>query len=136
MNLNSIKYHHIGFLVRDINEAIKWYKDVLGFNTLVPPGICKMQIENRKGYRCMIKNDAGFCLELEQRTDIPFPDNKSPVITHFSVEVDNIEAMCDHLLKHNIKLDNNGKIITVPDKKLIYFTGLDEIRIELVERLK
>ena len=134
MSINSIKFDHVGFAVKNINEAIKWYSEVLGFTKLTPPGICKMDMMGHKGYRCMIENNNGICLELEQRTDINFPDNLSPIISHFSLNIESIESMRDYLNRfNNIILDNNGEILEKPDKRILYFTGLDGIRIELIQ---
>ena len=134
MGINSIQFDHIGFAVKDINEAVKWYSDVLGFTKLIPPGICEMDLMGHKGYRCIIQNKNGFCLELEQRTDINFPDNQSPIISHFSINVDDIESTRELLQKsNNVHLDNEGKIINKPGKKIIYMTGLDGIRIEIIQ---
>ena len=134
MSINSIKFDHVGFAVKNINEAIKWYSEVLGFTKLTPPGICKMDMMGHKGYRCMIENNNGICLELEQRTDINFPDNLSPIISHFSLNIESIESMRDHLNRfNNIILDNNGEILEKPDKRILYFAGLDGIRIELIQ---
>ena len=134
MSINSIQFDHIGFAVKNINEAIKWYADVLGFSKLVPPGICKMDLMWLKGYRCMIENDNGVCLELEQRSDIHFPDNQSPIISHFSINVDDIEITHKQLIKaDNVRLDNQGEIIDKPNKRIMYMTGLDGIRIEIIQ---
>jgi len=93
-----------------------------------------MDLMGHKGYRCIIQNKNGFCLELEQRTDINFPDNQSPIISHFSINVDDIESTRELLQKtDNVHLDNEGKIINKPGKKIIYMTGLDGIRIEIIQ---
>lgn len=137
MNLCSIGFDHIGFAVRDIRTAIQWYSDVLGFSKLLPPGICEMDLMGHKGYRCMIENSNGVCLELEQRTDVEFPKNQSPLISHFSLNVDDIEAMRTHLLAaENVCLDDDGKISDKPDKRILYLTGLDGIRIEIIQNDK
>ena len=136
MSINSIQFDHIGFAVKNINESIKWYSDVLGFTKLTPPGVCKMDMMGHKGYRCIIENNNGVCLELEQRTDISFPDNLSPIISHFSINVDDIEKMRKELQRaNNVCLDNKGKIIDKPDKKIMYMTGLDGIRIEIIQNI-
>ena len=134
MNICSVGFDHIGFSVRDIRSAIKWYSDVFGFSTLIPPGICEMNLMGHKGYRCMIQNSTGVCLELEQRTDVEFPRNQSPLISHFSLNVEDIEAMRAHLLSvKNVALDNDGEIVNKPDKQILYITGLDGIRIEIIQ---
>ena len=134
MNLNSVKFDHIGFAVKDIQNAIKWYAEVLGFTQLVHPGICEMDLMGHKGYRCMIENENGVCLELEQRTDIEFPNNQSPLISHFSLNVDDLETMRNHLKKFNdVILDNDGVIVEKPNIRILYFTGLDGIRVELIQ---
>ena len=134
MSINSIQFDHIGFAVKNINEAIKWYAKVLGFTKLTPPGVCAMDLMGHKGYRCIIENKNGVCLELEQRTDINFPNNHSPIISHFSINVDDIEIIREHLQKaDNVHLDNEGKIVDKPDKKIMYMTGLDGIRIEIIQ---
>jgi len=135
MGIENIKFHHIGFAVKDINQAIKWYADILGFTKLMHPGICEMDLMEHKGYRCIIQNNNGVCLELEQRTDTEFPDNQSPIISHFSLEVDDIEMIREHLKENKIDLDNDGIIVDKPDKRILYFTGSDEIRIELIQNV-
>ena len=133
MAIGNITFDHIGFAVRDIQKAIEWYGLILGFDTLVPPGVCEMVLMGHKGYRCLIENANGDCLELEQRTDAPYPDNRSPIISHFGLNVANLEAMREHLKNHNVDLDDNGEISEKPDKRILYMTGLDGIRIELIE---
>lgn len=136
MSLKNIRLSHIGFAVRDIEYTIQWYSKVLGFSKLLAPGICKMDIMGHKGFRCIIQNPAGLSLELEQRTDVPFPNGKSPIISHFSLEVDDIQAMQNHLKKHNIIPQNENCIVDKGIVKILYFTGLDDIRIELIQHLK
>ncbi|MCP4179682.1 MAG: hypothetical protein GY756_18135 [bacterium] len=134
MDINNIKFDHIGFAVKDIHKAITWYKDVLGFDKLLPPGICEMDLMGHKGYRCIIGNKNGACLELEQRTDTGFPNNQSPLISHFSLTVGNIEAMREHLKNSNDAfVDSGGTITEKLDKRIMYFTGIDGIRIELIQ---
>ena len=136
MGIDDIKFDHVGFAVKDIAEAIKWYAEVLGFSKLMPPGICKMDLMGHKGYRCMIQNNSGVCLELEQRTDISFPDNHSPIISHFSINVDDIEGTREQLKQSdNVFLDNDGEIADKPDKRIMYMTGLDGIRIEIIQNI-
>lgn len=133
MTLKNIKFDHIGFAVKDINKAIEWYGLILGFDILAPPGVCEMDLMGHKGYRCIVKNANNDCLEFEQRTDKPYPDNQSAIISHFSLNVANLEEMRTHLVKNNVDLDDEGKISEKPDKRILYMTGLDGIRIELIE---
>ncbi len=133
MTTGTITFDHIGFAVKDIDKAIEWYSSVLGFDTLVPPGVCEMVLMGHRGYRCIIKNANGVCLELEQRTDKAFPDNQSAIISHFSLNVTNLEKIREHLTRNNVDLDDEGRITEKPDKRIMYMTGLDGVRIELIE---
>ena len=136
MTLPKITQDHIGFAVRDIRKALDWYAKVLGFKKLLPPGICEMDLMGHQGYRCMIRNDQGVCLELEQRTDQPFPTNLSPIISHFCLETDGIETMQDHLKEHGIIPKDENWIVDKGPVKILYFTGIDNIRIELIQHIK
>jgi catechol 2,3-dioxygenase-like lactoylglutathione lyase family enzyme len=136
MALTRITQDHIGFAVRDIHKALDWYAKVLGFTRLLPPGICKMDLMGHQGYRCIIQNDQGVCLELEQRTDQPFPTNSSPIISHFCLQADGIETMQDHLKEHGIIPKDENWIVDKGVVKILYFTGMDNIRIELIQHIK
>ena len=130
----NIMIDHIGFAVKDIKAAVKWYSEVLGFDELVPPGICEMVLMGHKGLRCMIRNRNGATLEMEQRFDIPFPSNQSPLISHFSLNVEDLEIVRDNLRnKVDVFLDNEGEIVDKPDKRILYITDPDGIRIELIQ---
>lgn len=136
MRTENIKLNHIGFAVKDINKAIEWYGKILGFNKLVPPGICKMDLMGHKGYRCIIQNNNGDRLELEQRLDVDFPDNKAPIISHISLEVDDIEEMQRMLKEYNVIGDKDSLIVKKTDISILYFNGLDGIRIELIQKMQ
>jgi len=130
-----IHHSHIGFAVRDIAKAKQWFAELLGFNTVLPPGITKMKLMEHKGYRCMIANQNGVVLELEQRTDCPFPKNTDAIISHFSLEVENIQALEKHLRSKNV-LHENDQLISHDQVRILYFTGIDGVRIELIEYCK
>ncbi len=133
MAIENIQFSHVGFAVRDIHKAIEWYADILGFNTLLPPGVMKMDLMGHEGLRCMIQNNQGVCLELESRSDIDFPSNISPIISHFSLEVEDIEAMQNHLKEKGVISKNENLIVDKKIVKILYFTGLDGVRIELIQ---
>lgn len=88
MKHTIIRFHHVGIEVRDIEEEIKFFCEVLGFETvkiIEPFKVVHLAKEN------------GFILEL-------LCTNQHSNKVHFGFSVTNIEGIRERLLKLDSKL--------------------------------
>ncbi len=98
------KVSHIGMAVKNLDRAIKFYRDVL-----------QMEVRGRKkvadqGIEVAFLNIGGSTeLELiaplnENSTVAKFLEKRGPGIHHICFEVDDIESQIDHLTEHGVEM--------------------------------
>jgi len=131
----EVKVNHIAFDVENIDVTYEWFKKYFGFNEILPPGKVEIKAGIRKGVRCCIGNKAGDVLELNQyEGEYTIPDNKKGAINHLSFTVDDVEYYYKKLLENNL-LTRGEKIYKPGPVKILYFTGINGVELELIEIL-
>ncbi len=86
-----MKIDHIGIIVRDLDQSVRLYKDLLNL---------PMIFEENKGWRSAILYTESGKLELMQPTDENSPVGKALAkrgegVHHLAIEVDDVQAYLD-----------------------------------------
>lgn len=129
----EVKVNHIALNVENIETTYEWFKKYFGFNEILMPGKVEIKAGIRKGFRCSIGNKAGDVLELNQyEEEHTTPDNKKGAINHLSFTVDDVEDYYKILLEDGF-LIRGEKVYNPGPVKILYFTGINGIELELIE---
>jgi len=137
-------YSHIGIYVTDLEEAIKFYKEVLFFDLLYQLvngsdglKIAMLQMEN-----CRVE-----LLEPPDKKETLLPKEKvvegaKSTINHFALLVDDIYKSREHIESFGYEFETRG-IYDVPnfgsadlDLKVCFFRGPNGERIELFQEIR
>lgn len=138
------KLHHSGFIVKDLDRSLGFYKDILEMNLKMRwietpeqcdvgmgvPG-CKLELAQVVGY--------GGEIELIQfltseGTDAPIEPNHIG-IGHVSFEVNDLAAMVEYLESRGVKMASERMIVPELNITWIHILDPDGIRIELMQFL-
>src|SRR5690554_3800965 len=113
---------HIGVFTTNMENSIKFYTDVLGFELDY-----RTELPNPEGVTQLAFVQAGSCVvELIQPANIEQITNRSHGIAdHIALAVQDIEALVARLKEHNVVFESN-EVREVPLKqptKNIFFSG-------------
>ncbi|MBF0547530.1 MAG: VOC family protein [Candidatus Riflebacteria bacterium] len=119
---DSYSFSHVALAVKDLNEAIEWYKNVLGFKLAQEPVeidtetsplgevACNLFGKNMKKLRiAQMETGDQFGIELFEFV-LPKPEkskndeNKTAGILHICVNTENVEALIEKIEKNGGKL--------------------------------
>jgi len=135
MNETEIRFDHLAINVMDIEKAIEWFGNIFGFSNLLPPGITELEMGEKKGKRCRISNKYEDIIELEQ-TNNSINRDQEGIISHLCLRVDNLNIIRDRLLQLNYLNKKDSNVINKGFIRILYFTGIDGVKIELIEKSK
>ena len=121
----NISLNHIAFYVEDVAKSARFYKEVIGLDTVPEPF--------RDGLHAWFKVGVGLTLHLIQGTKEKLTQYRN---THTSFRVADVNAFIEHIAKMGIRFEDvNGTANTVttrPDGvKQIYFKDPDGYWIEI-----
>jgi methylmalonyl-CoA epimerase len=94
---------HIGIAVRDIDEALAFYRDALGLDVEAPEDVASQRV------RAHFIPTGGSALELLEATAsdsaiAKFVDKRGPGLHHVTLRVENIRAALAHLKTRGVRL--------------------------------
>src|SRR5688572_31761157 len=94
---------HIGIAVRDIDEALAFYRDALGLAVEDPEDVASQQV---RAHFIAVGQSA---IELLEPTDpdsviAKYVEKRGPGIHHITLRVNDIEAALDHLKERGVRL--------------------------------
>jgi catechol 2,3-dioxygenase-like lactoylglutathione lyase family enzyme len=119
-----MKFHHVGIRCTDPDAALRFYTEVLGFSVLEDLEIA--------GARCVFVGNETVRIELEGGGD---PMNAGPAtvgLTHFAVEVDDIDATAARIA------GRGGEFLIPPfqirpTRKVAFVKAPDGVLIQLIQ---
>lgn len=129
--------HHIGFFCSDLEETVKFYTEVLGFDLLY---YADVEVANERLAMMKLGNTLVEALCINDSTSNELYDKALAVNTHIALIVSDIEKVKTKLLihpritfeEHEIRhTPNVGKM----DNLVTFFRGLDGERIEILQDL-
>lgn len=135
--------NHTGFVVRDLDRAVAFYRDVIGLKVVATRERQGKPISQVIGYNnahlkiVVLSAGDGHLLELIHYVNppsAPRPSNERSVIgaAHLAFTVDNIEEAFRHITSHGaIKL--NPPVEVAPGRKGCYLQDPEGNWIELLE---
>ena len=135
MNETEIRFDHLAINVIDIEKSIEWFGNSFGFLNILPPGITELEMGVKKGKHCRISNKYGDIIELEQ-TNNSINRDQDGIISHFCLRVDNLDNIKEKLLQLGYLNMEKSNIIDKGVIRLLFFTGIDGVKIELIEKAK
>lgn len=113
-------YDHGAFRVRNLEEAVRFYTDKLGFKRL-------FSVDSEQfGEKGVFLEYHGARLELIETTGVPYHPvmPKRPYCPHLCFETDDMDEVIDRLKKHNIQiLDGPNEI--PGSERWLYFADPD-----------
>lgn len=111
------KFSHIGMSVKNIEQVVKWYSEVLGFYVIMPVTKVENEADSAIGIMCQDvfgKNFADFKIAHLSTVDgigiemFEFPENEDEMtkfnpytngLFHFCIQDPNIENLVDKIIK-------------------------------------
>ncbi len=136
MSKNITKVLHVGISVSDMERALKWYGEVLGFNELlkddyVPPlGARICFIRGCGGFEIeLFKYDAPKAIPADRLT--PNSDLQTIGTKHAAFEVDDMLALKAHVLSCGVDIAHE---VTMDGEAVMFIRDPDGVLIELIQR--
>jgi catechol 2,3-dioxygenase-like lactoylglutathione lyase family enzyme len=107
---NDWKFEHVGFVVRNINEAIKFYRS-LGFSIVLSSIILHSKIPDSPRIKMSVLQKSSFIIELFEHVEgvslwRDFISRHGEGINHISFAVDDLEKEAAKLLKKGFSVAN------------------------------
>lgn len=139
-NTQTMRLHHFGISVANLEETIDWYREKLGFTVGFRYEIAALNAQ----VAFMTLND--FRIEIFEIKDCaPLPESSRnpatdlPIIglKHIAINVDNLEEVVADLKSRNVEFA--GEIGNVPNsngEKYIFFRDNNGILIELYQEVR
>ena len=131
----SVRPHHVGISVADLEASIAWYGEFLGFRLEAV-----MPVPEDMGRVAMLVNDDGFRVELFELPEAaPLPDERRHPATdlrthgikHLAYEVTDLEAFAERL--HVLSADIVWDLRVHEDVKVVFLRDNSGNLVELVE---
>lgn len=141
-----MKIRHIGVVVRNLDKALFFWRDLLGFNIELMMDESGPEIDAILGLKNVhvttVKMSApeGGMIELlhfHSHSDIEAWNGKpySTGITHIALTVHNLDLLYKKLLDAGYNFTNKPQISSDGKVKVIYCQGHENLLLELVEKL-
>ncbi|HET6568908.1 MAG TPA: VOC family protein [Rhodothermales bacterium] len=128
-------WHHCGIAVSDLDAAISWYEDNLGFRVEK-----RFRLPDAHLDIANLTSPSGARIELlQQETPTPSPNTGRDLLTpgamHLCFEVDDVEALTAELKARNVQITQEPKIIAPAGVKNCWIADLEGNPIEFIEPL-
>ena len=138
-----LSMNHTGFVVKNLEESIKFYKDILGLKVTIRRERTGKPIDQVVGYTsthikaAMLTIDENHYLELIQYLN-PEPNTQIPTdrnilgASHLAFMVDDIQKEFEKLISNGAQKLNKSASLT-PERKGCYLQDPDGNCVELME---
>ena len=143
---NNFTIRHTGIVVKDINESISFYRDLLQFNIYNemdeegPEISTFLGIKNVLIKTIKMKDSKGQMIELLYYKSSEKKDHKIKLDqigpTHIALSVNNLDSVFNNLSKKGIKFISSPQITSDKFAKVAFCIAPEGTFIELVEELR
>jgi lactoylglutathione lyase len=125
------KMEHVAVMVRDMDESIRFYSDILGFN---------VRLRGRKPDREMaflyLDTQQSMEIELIQELTEETKYSETGIVNHLAFTVENIEETIRYMREKDIVFMSDEVKSTLEGGRMILFHGPNRELLQLVERVK
>ncbi len=121
-----MQIHHFGVKVKNVEAALHFYGDVLGFSI--------QETVSMGGQNYYFVGDGNMSLEIEQ-SFLPGENSFDNGFNHFAIAVDNLESYCRRLKEHSVKFQLEPSQFR-PDRKIAFIEDPEGNAIQLIEFIK
>lgn len=125
------KIEHTAIIVQDMNEALEFYCDTLGFTVRL-----QSDGKDRKLAFLYLENNPHTEIELIQDVSGLKAYDKDGIVNHIAFAVNDIEESIEYLQKKGVSLSKDDIKETVDGGKMILFYGPNNELLQLVQRNK
>jgi len=126
-----MKYDHIAFQVSDIDKAVEFYINKLGFKLRFK------SVNQEQKEVCAFIESGEAVIELIQDLSSPFRKREAtkPFCPHFCIEIDDMKNGLESLKKNNIDIVK-GPLEKKGEETWVYFADPDNNILEYIQWLK
>lgn len=123
------KLEHTAIIVKNIEESIEFYKNILNFQLRTA-----VNIKNRKLAFLYVQDQPEVEIELiEELTDVN-PPATNGVLDHLAFVVDNLDRTIEELQSKGIDFPEAPRISAASGDKTVFFRGINGELLQLIER--
>ena len=127
----SVIIRHAMIIVSNMERALDFYVDKLGFKLMRPPREMPDPRDLKKNILiAFITDDAGNSMELGYRKDKEYVKGDS--LEHISIEVEDVEKTVQDLKSKGVAIGNEFTVPAIPGRKFYFLKGFDDVWIEYV----
>ena len=124
------KMEHVAIIVKDMDESIQFYRDVLGFTV-------RLRGSNPNREMAFLYKEGQANMEIELIRDIVQDTvySDSGIVNHLAFTVRNIEEAIQYYQEKGIEFTSAEPKTTLEGGRMILFYGPNRELLQLVERL-
>jgi len=128
-------FHHVGVAVKSIDDALRYYVDVFGFERLGDP----VEVEPEHVRVCFLRAEPGFLIELVEGLDDQSPvrellERPGAGTYHICYQVDDLDRAVRELRSHNCFPFKRFEVATEGPRRFAFLLTPDRQLFELCER--
>jgi lactoylglutathione lyase len=122
----ALQIHHFGVKVKNVEKALIFYCDVLGFSI--------QETVSMGGQNYYFVGDGAMSIEIEQSYQ-PGDSSFDSGYSHLAIAVDDLEAYCRRLRNNSVKFQLEPSQFR-PDRKIAFIEDPEGNAIQLIEFIK
>lgn len=124
------KMEHVAIMVRDMDQSIRFYKDIFGFT---------VRLQGSKPDREMaflyLESQPGMEIELIQVKKGATDYSETGIVNHLAFTVENIDKTIQFLKEKEIALTSDEVKPTLEGGRMIFFHGPNQELLQLIEKV-
>lgn len=125
------KMEHVAIMVRDMDQSIRFYSDILGF---------KVRLHGSKPDREMaflyMESQPDMEIELIQEKTTTTEYSETGIVNHLAFTVHNIDETIQFLIEKEIDFTSDEVKPTLEGGRMVFFHGPNRELLQLVEKVK
>lgn len=130
--------HHVGFFCSDLEETVKFYTEIFGFELLIYGDV---EVANERLAMLKLGDMVLEALWVPNTSPTELYERALCVSNHFAIMVSDIDAVKAKLLKHPKIVFEEEEIRNVPnigdmDLRVTFFRGINGERVEIMQNIR